>query len=103
MGRWQRSRSPQPPDVLVNNAGLQHVAPLQDFPMAKWSLLMEVMLTGVARLTRAVLPGMCARLRPYRQHRQHPLAGPQPVQERLRRRQAGPDRFLQGDRAGNRR
>jgi len=48
----------RPVDVLVNNAGLQHVAPLQDFPMAKWSLLVEVMLTGVARLTQAVLPGM---------------------------------------------
>jgi 3-hydroxybutyrate dehydrogenase len=45
-------------DVLVNNAGLQHVAPLEDFPMSKWSLLVQVMLIGVARLTRAVLPGM---------------------------------------------
>jgi 3-hydroxybutyrate dehydrogenase len=48
----------KPVDVLVNNAGLQHVAPLEGFPMEKWSLLIEVMLTGVARLTRAVLPGM---------------------------------------------
>lgn len=46
------------PDVLVNNAGLQHVAPLEDFPMERWDLLVQVMLTGVARLTRAVLPGM---------------------------------------------
>lgn len=46
------------PDVLVNNAGLQHVAPLEQFPMARWDLLVQVMLTGVARLTRAVLPGM---------------------------------------------
>ncbi|HYG07163.1 MAG TPA: 3-hydroxybutyrate dehydrogenase [Stenotrophomonas sp.] len=46
------------PDVLVNNAGLQHVAPLEAFPMERWELLVEVMLTGVARLTRAVLPGM---------------------------------------------
>jgi 3-hydroxybutyrate dehydrogenase len=51
----------RPPDVLVNNAGLQHVAPLEEFPMAKWNLLIQVMLTGVARLTRAVLPGMRAR------------------------------------------
>jgi 3-hydroxybutyrate dehydrogenase len=47
-----------PIDVLVNNAGLQHVAPLEEFPMAKWALLVDVMLTGTARLTRAVLPGM---------------------------------------------
>jgi 3-hydroxybutyrate dehydrogenase len=50
-----------PVDVLINNAGLQHVAPLAEFPMAKWDLLVQVMLTGVARLTRAVLPAMRAR------------------------------------------
>ena len=48
----------RPVDVLVNNAGLQHVAPLEEFPMAKWDFLVQVMLVGVARLTRAVLPGM---------------------------------------------
>jgi len=51
----------RPVDVLVNNAGLQHVAPLEEFPMAKWEFLVDVMLVGVARLTRAVLPGMRAR------------------------------------------
>src|SRR4051812_29422237 len=51
----------RPIDVLVNNAGLQHVAPLEEFPMTTWELLVRVMLTGVARLTRAVLPGMRAR------------------------------------------
>lgn len=48
-------------DVLVNNAGLQHVASLEEFPMDRWALLIEVMLIGVARLTRAVLPGMRSR------------------------------------------
>ncbi|GHA70205.1 3-hydroxybutyrate dehydrogenase [Cognatilysobacter bugurensis] len=48
----------RPVDVLVNNAGLQHVAPLEDFPIAKWEFLVQVMLVGVARLTRALLPGM---------------------------------------------
>jgi 3-hydroxybutyrate dehydrogenase len=51
----------RPVDVLVNNAGLQHVAPLEEFPIAKWDFLVQVMLVGVARLTRAVLPGMRAR------------------------------------------
>jgi 3-hydroxybutyrate dehydrogenase len=51
----------RPVEVLVNNAGLQHVAPLEEFPMAKWEFLVDVMLVGVARLTRAVLPGMRAR------------------------------------------
>lgn len=49
---------PCPVDVLVNNAGLQFVARLEEFPVEKWSLLVDVMLTGVARLTRALLPGM---------------------------------------------
>ena len=48
----------RPVDVLVNNAGLQHVAPLEQFPIDKWDFLVQVMLVGVARLTRAVLPGM---------------------------------------------
>lgn len=48
----------QPVDVLINNAGLQHVAALEAFPMDKWDLLVQVMLTGTARLTRALLPGM---------------------------------------------
>jgi 3-hydroxybutyrate dehydrogenase len=48
----------RPPEVLINNSGLQQVAPLEEFPMARWATLIEVMLIGVARLTRAVLPGM---------------------------------------------
>ena len=51
----------RPVEVLVNNAGLQHVAALEDFPMEKWDFLVQVMLVGVARLTRALLPGMRAR------------------------------------------
>lgn len=47
-----------PPDVLINNAGLQHVAPLEEFPPAKWQQLIAVMLTGAAMLTRAALPAM---------------------------------------------
>jgi 3-hydroxybutyrate dehydrogenase len=45
-------------DLLVNNAGLQHVAPLEEFPRERWELLIAVMLTGAAMLTRAVLPAM---------------------------------------------
>ena len=48
----------RPVDVLVNNAGLQHVAPLEDFPIDRWEFLVQVMLVGVARLTKSVLPGM---------------------------------------------
>ncbi|HKU16533.1 MAG TPA: 3-hydroxybutyrate dehydrogenase [Steroidobacteraceae bacterium] len=47
-----------PPDVLINNAGLQYVASLEDYPPQKWQQLIAVMLTGAALLTRAVLPTM---------------------------------------------
>ena len=50
----------EPPDVVINNAGLQCVAPLEDFPAAKWQQLIAVMLTGAALLTRAALPAMRA-------------------------------------------
>ncbi len=45
-------------DVLINNAGLQHVSRLEEFPPEKWDLLIDIMLKGVCRVTRAVLPGM---------------------------------------------
>jgi 3-hydroxybutyrate dehydrogenase len=47
--------------VQVHNAVLQHVEPLEEFPISKWDFLLQVMLVGVARLTRAVLPGMRGR------------------------------------------
>jgi 3-hydroxybutyrate dehydrogenase len=49
---------PGGPDLLVNNAGLQHVAPLEQFPRERWEQLVAIMLTGSVMLTRAVLPGM---------------------------------------------
>ncbi len=48
-------------DVLVNNAGLQHVARLEEFPADRWAFLIAVMLTGAANMARAALPGMRAR------------------------------------------
>lgn len=47
-----------PVDVLVNNAGIQHVSRLEDFPPDAWRRLVDVMLTGAAMTTRAVLAGM---------------------------------------------
>lgn len=47
-----------PVDVLINNAGIQHVAALEAFPEDKWRLLVDVMLTGTALMTKAVLPSM---------------------------------------------
>jgi 3-hydroxybutyrate dehydrogenase len=48
-------------DVLVNNAGIQHVAPVQDFDPATFELVHRVMLHAPFLLSRAVLPGMYER------------------------------------------
>lgn len=48
-------------DVLVNNAGLQHVAKAEEFPLEKWLFMVDVMLSGAYRMVRAVLPRMRAR------------------------------------------
>jgi 3-hydroxybutyrate dehydrogenase len=48
----------QPVEVLVNNAGLQHVARLEEFPGEKWDLLLQVMLKGTFLMSQMVLPGM---------------------------------------------
>lgn len=53
--------SDDPPSILINNAGLQYVSPLEQFPPEKWQQLIAVMLTGAALLTRATLPAMRAR------------------------------------------
>lgn len=45
-------------DVLVNNAGIQHVAPVHEFPDDKWDALMGVMLSAPFHATKAVLPHM---------------------------------------------
>lgn len=45
-------------DILINNAGLQHVAKLEDFPTARFELLVQVMLTAPFIATKLVLPHM---------------------------------------------
>jgi len=50
----------QPVSLLVNAAGLQHVSPLESFPIERFRLLIDVMLTGAAITSAAVLPGMRA-------------------------------------------
>jgi 3-hydroxybutyrate dehydrogenase len=45
-------------DVLVNNAGLQHVAPVEEFPPERFGLLLRVMLEAPFRLARMLLPDM---------------------------------------------
>jgi 3-hydroxybutyrate dehydrogenase len=48
-------------DVLVNNAGLQHVAPLHEFPVDRFSLIIRLMLEAPFRLVRGALPHMYGR------------------------------------------
>jgi 3-hydroxybutyrate dehydrogenase len=48
-------------DILLNNAGIQHVAPIDEFPDEKWSLILEINLSSSFHSTKAVLPGMKAR------------------------------------------
>ena len=47
-------------DVLVNNAGIQHVAPLQEFPVAKWDAIIAINLSSAFHTTRLALPSMIA-------------------------------------------
>jgi len=48
-------------DVLVNNAGIQYVAPVDEFPLDRWDAIIAINLSSVFHGTRAVLPGMKAR------------------------------------------
>ena len=47
-------------DIVVNNAGIQHVAPLQDFPVAKWDAIIAINLSSAFHTTRLALPSMLA-------------------------------------------
>ena len=42
-------------DVLVNNAGIQHVSPIEDFPVEKWDAVIAINLSSAFHAIRAVL------------------------------------------------
>jgi 3-hydroxybutyrate dehydrogenase len=52
-----------PVDILIANAGVQIVHPIQDFPFDAWKKLLAIHLDGAFLTTKAVLPGMYARKR----------------------------------------
>lgn len=52
---------PHDVDVLVNNAGIQHVSPIVDFPLDRFDLILDLMLRSPFRLVRHVLPHMYER------------------------------------------
>ena len=45
-------------DIIVNNAGLQHVAPIEEFPPERFSLILRIMLEAPFRILQKALPGM---------------------------------------------
>lgn len=48
-------------DVLVNNAGIQHVARIEDFPTAQWDRIIAINLTSAFHTTRVAIPLMKAK------------------------------------------
>jgi 3-hydroxybutyrate dehydrogenase len=75
--RWSGADMSQPPqirtlaelaaaefgrvDIIVNNAGIQHVAPIDEFDDARWDAVLAINLSSAFHLIKAVVPGMKAR------------------------------------------
>ncbi|MDP4507370.1 MULTISPECIES: 3-hydroxybutyrate dehydrogenase [unclassified Nonomuraea] len=51
----------EPIDIVVNNAGFQHVAPIEEFPPEVFATMLRVMVEAPFLIARRVLPGMYAR------------------------------------------
>jgi 3-hydroxybutyrate dehydrogenase len=47
-------------DILINNAGIQHVSPVEDFPPEMWRKMQAIMVDAPFLLARALVPGMKA-------------------------------------------
>jgi 3-hydroxybutyrate dehydrogenase len=45
-------------DILINNAGIQYVAPVEEFPVAKWDAIIAINLSSAFHTTAAAIPGM---------------------------------------------
>lgn len=48
-------------DVLINNAGIQYVAPVEEFPVEKWDQILAINLSSAFHAIRIALPGMKSR------------------------------------------
>ena len=48
-------------DIVVNNAGIQHVSPVGKFPPEKWDAILAINLSAAFHLVQATFDGMCAR------------------------------------------
>lgn len=49
------------PDIIVNNAGIQHVCPIEQFPIDKWDAIIAINLTSAFHMMRAAIPLMKAK------------------------------------------
>jgi 3-hydroxybutyrate dehydrogenase len=45
-------------DIVVNNAGIQHVSPVEDFPEAKWDAIIAINLSSAFHTTKGAMPYM---------------------------------------------
>ncbi|WP_394269825.1 3-hydroxybutyrate dehydrogenase [Qipengyuania sp.] len=50
-----------PVDIIVNNAGMQFVSPVEDFPVDRWDLVIALNLSAAFHTARLAIPGMKAR------------------------------------------
>ncbi|MEA1071653.1 3-hydroxybutyrate dehydrogenase [Sphingomonas sp. LY160] len=48
------------PDIIVNNAGIQHVSPIEDFPVEKFDAIVAINMAAPWLLARAAVPAMKA-------------------------------------------
>lgn len=46
------------PDIVINNAGIQHVAKIEDFPPEKWDAIIAINLSSAWHMMRAAVPYM---------------------------------------------
>jgi gluconate 5-dehydrogenase len=60
-GVGEIERSIGPIGILINNAGIQHRAALEDFPDDKWDQLLRTNLSSLFHVTKAVAKGMISR------------------------------------------
>ena len=45
-------------DILINNAGIQHVAPVEEFPVEKWDAIIAINMSSAFHTMAAAVPGM---------------------------------------------
>ena len=72
-------------DIVVNNAGIQHVANIEDFPVDKWDAVIAINLTSAFHTTRLALPRAVVT----RSRRDHARAGPGRLPTRRDHRRGG--------------